>query len=128
MLCPTSCCCWHLNTSRQVQLPTEERVVETNDADVQTIVRDNNHHTTFNKTVVTTVNRNHLHTQRVVTNENNFNTYVTNNVTKVNDIHRQVVENVPGETRVVNNYQQTQTVEPARCLRAVDGSIISCNQ
>ena len=107
-----------VNTAQQVQLPTELRVVETSDADVQTIVRENNNYTQFNKTVVTQVNRNHLHTQRIVTNENQFNTYVTNNVTKVNDIHRQQVELVPGERRVFNNYQQTQTVEPARCLRA----------
>ena len=117
-----------VNTSRQVQLPTEERIVETNDADEQTVVRENNNYTTFNKTVVTTVNRNHLHTQRVITNENNYNTYVTNKVVKVNDIHRQQVENVKGETRVINDYKQSQVVEPAKCLRAVDGVLAPCQQ
>ena len=107
-----------INTAQQVQLPTEVREVNTFDQDLQTVVRENNNYTQFNKTVVTQVNRNHLHTQRIVTNENQFNTYVTNNVTKVNDIHQQRVELVPGERRVFNNYQQTQQVEPARCLRA----------
>ena len=117
-----------VNTSNSVQLPTEERVVETNDADVQTVVRENNNYTTLNKTAITTVNRNHLHTQRVITNENQHNTYITNKVVKVNDIHRQRVENVQGETRVSNQYKQTQVVEPARCLRAADGSVVSCRQ
>ena len=115
-----------INTAKQVQLPTELRVVETNDADLQTVVRDNNHHTQFNKTVVTQVNRNHLHTQRVVTNENFHNLYVPNNVTKVNDIHRQRVEHVPGEKRVFNQARQTQVVEPAQCLRAADGVVAPC--
>ena len=132
---PVNGCCYApppvaagINTAKQVQLPTELRVVETNDGDLQTIVRDNNHHTQFNKTVVTQVNRNHLHTQRVVTNENFHNLYVTNNVTKVNDIHRQRVEHVPGERRVFNNHRQTQVVEPAQCLRAVDGAVVPCAQ
>ena len=107
-----------VNTAQQVQLPTEYREVNTFDSDLQTVVRENNNYTTFNKDVITTVNRNHLHTQRIVTNENQYNTYITNNITKVNDIHTQRIENVAGERRVFNNYQQTQTVEPARCLRA----------
>ena len=131
---PVNACCYAppavppgVTTNKVVELPTEQRVIETNDADEQTVVRENNNYTTFNKTVVTTVNRNHLHTQRVVTNENNYNTYVTNNVVKVNDIHRQRVENVKGETRVFNDFKQTQQVEPARCLRAADGVIVPCN-
>ena len=115
-----------VTTRNTVQLPTEQRVVETNDADVQTVVRENNNYTTYNKDVITTVNRNHLHTQRIVTNENQYNTYVTNNIVKVNDIHRQRVENVAGEKRVINDYKQTQTVEPARCLRAADGTLVNC--
>jgi hypothetical protein len=110
-----------ITTSRQVQLPTELRQVNTVDADVQTVVRENNNYTQLNKDVITTVNRNHQHIQRIQTNENNFNTYVTNNITKVNDIHSQRVEAVQGQTRVINNARQTQTVEPARCLRA-DGT------
>ena len=115
-----------LNTANVVQLPTEYREVNTFDEDLQTVVRENNNYTTYNKTIVTTVNRNHLHTQRIVDNQNQYNTYVTNNVVKVNDIHRQRVENVKGETRVINNYKQTQTVEPARCLRAADGRLVNC--
>ena len=115
-----------VSTRQTVQLPTEQRVVETNDADVQTVVRENNNYTTYNKDVITTVNRNHLHTQRIVTNENQHNTYVTNNIVKVNDIHRQRIENVAGERRVFNDYKQTQTVEPARCLRAADGTLVNC--
>ena len=107
-----------VNTANVVQLPDELRVVETQDADLQTIVRENNNSTTFNKTVVTQVNRNHLHTQRIVTNENQLNTYVTNNVVKVNDIHSQRIEAVPGERRVFNDFKATQVVEPAQCLRA----------
>ena len=121
---PVNACCWApppvapgLNTANQVQLPTEFRVLESQDADLQTIVRENNNHTQFNKTIVTQVNRNHLHTQRVVTNENQFNTHVTNNVVKVNDIHAQRVELVPGQRRVFNDFKQSQVVEPARCLR-----------
>lgn len=52
-----------VNTCRQVQLPDELKVVQSDDADCQTVVRENNNYTTFNKTVVTQVNRNHLHTQ-----------------------------------------------------------------
>ena len=117
-----------LVTSKQVQLPTEERFVETNDADVQTVVRENNNYTTFNQTLVTTVNRNHLHTQRVITNENQFNTHVTNNVIKVNDIHRQQVEHIAGETRIKNDFKETTTVEQPRCLRASGNSLLPCNR
>jgi hypothetical protein len=116
-----------VNTAQVVQLPTEQRLLETNDADLQTIVRENSNHTTYNKTVVTTVNRNHLHTQRIVDNHSQHNTYITNNVVKVNDIHRQRVENVQGERRVFNDYKQSQVVEPARCLRAADGALVACN-
>jgi hypothetical protein len=116
-----------VNTTQVVQLPTEQRLVETNDADLQTIVRENNNSTTYNKTIVTTVNRNHTHTQRIVDNHNQYNTYITNNVVKVNDIHRQRVENVQGERRVFNSYKQSQQVEPARCLRAADGALVACN-
>ena len=105
----------------RIQDPTEVRELSTVDGDVQTVVRENNHHVYFNKTIITQVNRNHLHTQRVITNENNYNTYVTNYVTRVNDIHQQRVEHVPGERRVFNSYKQSQQIEPARCLRA-DGS------
>ena len=105
-----------VNTYNSVRLPTEYREVNTFDQDVQTVVRENNNYTTYNKDVVTTVNRNHLHTQRIITNENQYNTYITNNIVKVNDIHSQRVEHVAGERRVFNNYQQTQTVEPARCI------------
>ena len=115
-----------LNTANQVQLPTEQRLVETNDADLQTIVRENNNYTTLNKLIVTTVNRNHLHTQRIVDNQNQYNTYITNNVVKVNDIHRQRIENVAGERRVFNSFKQSQQVEPAQCLRAADGALVAC--
>ena len=115
-----------LNTANAVQLPTEYREVNTFDEDLQTVVRENNNYTTFNKTIVTTVNRNHLHTQRIVDNQNQYNTYITNNVVKVNDIHRQRVENVAGERRVFNSYKQSQQVEPARCLRAADGALVAC--
>ena len=111
-----------VTTYRKVKLPTEYRLAETNDETNETIVRENNNYTEFNKKVVTTVNRNHLHKQRVVTNENNYNTYITNKVTKVNDIHRQRVEQVQGERREINDYKQSQVVEPARCLRAADES------
>ena len=107
-----------VNRAAKVQLPTELRQLQSSDSDLQTIVRENNNYTTFNKQIVTQVNRNHLHTQRVITNENNFNTYITNKLVKVNDIHSQRVELVPGERRVFNSYQQSQAVEPARCLRA----------
>ena len=117
-----------VTTRNVVQLPTEQRLVETNDSDLQTVVRENNNYTTFNKTKVTTVNRNHLHTQRIITNENQHNTYITNKLVKVNDIHTQRVEQVAGERRVFNNYQQSQVVEPAKSLRAADGAIVSCRQ
>ena len=107
-----------INTAQQVQLPTEYREVNTFDQDLQTVVRENNNYTTFNKQIVTQVNRNHLHTQRVITNENNFNTYITNKLVKVNDIHQQRVELLAGQRRVFNSYKQSQAVEPARCLRA----------
>ena len=131
---PVNACCYcpppvapGCNTCQQVCLPTEARCLQTCDADCQTIVRENNNHTQFNKTVVTTVNRNHLHTQRIVDNHNQYNTYVTNNLVKVNDIHRQRIENVPGQTRVFNDYKQTQQVEPARCMRAAEGCVMPCN-
>ena len=108
--------------------PATVRNLETNDYDVQTVVRENNNHTYLNKTIVTQVNRNHLHTQRIITNENNYETYVTNHVIRVQDIHRQRVENVPGERRVFNSYQQAPArVEQARCLRVVDGALVPCS-
>ena len=73
---------------------------------------------TFVKTVVTNVNRHHYHTQRVITNDNNYDTYVTKYVFKVNDIHHYRVENVKGETKVVNEFKETKTVEPATCKNA----------
>lgn len=111
-----------------VDEPATVRNLETNDYDVQTVVRENNNHTYLNKTIVTQVNRNHLHTQRIITNENNYETYVTNHVIRVQDIHRQRVENVPGERRVFNSYKQSQRVEPAKCLRAVDGALVPCRR
>ena len=127
---PVSACCYRppkiapaLVTHNQVQLPTEERLVELNDEDVQTIVRENSNYTKFDKTIVTTVNRRHTHTKRVVNNENVFNTYVTNNLIKVNDIHRNRVENVKGETKVKSEAKQTVVVEPAKCVMiGEDGS------
>ena len=115
-----------INTAQQVQLPTELRLLQSQDADLQVVVRENNNYAQFNKTVVTQVNRNHLHTQRIITNENQFNTYVTNNVVKTNDIHQQRVEQLAGEKRVFNDYKQSQVVEPAQCLRAADGALLSC--
>ena len=106
-----------VNTHSSVQLPTEYREVNTFDSDVQTVVRENNNYTTFNKDVITTVNRNHLHTQRIVTNENQHNTYITNNITRVNDIHRQRIENLKGETRNFRDFKATQRVEAAGCSR-----------
>ena len=130
---PVNALCWApppvapgVNTAEVVQLPDELRVIETQDADEQVVVRENNNSTTFNKTIVTQVNRNHLHTQRIVTNENQLNTYVTNNVVKVNDIHSQRVEAVPGERRVFNDFKASQVVEPAQCLRAADGVLAPC--
>ena len=79
---------------------------------------DLNIHHQHNKTVITTVNRNHLHRQRIVDNYTQNNLYITNKVTKVNDIHRQQVERVDGQRRVTNQYRESQAVEPARCLRA----------
>lgn len=104
------------------QHPTQVRDINLHDSDLRVVVRENNHHTTFHKTIVTQLNRHHLHTQRVITNENNFNHYVTNNVIRVNDIHRQRVEHVPGQRRVFNDYKQTQVVEPSRCLRTANGA------
>ena len=130
-LIPVSECCRAriavppgVTTNANATLPTQLRLLNTQDADLQTIVRENNNYRQFNKTIVTQVNRNHLHTQRIVDNQNQYNTYITDNVVKVNDIHRQRIENVPGEKRVFNSFKQSQRVEPARCLRA-DGT--PCN-
>lgn len=129
---PVSICCYKpssiapgITTHKQVQLPTEERVIELNDEDVQTIVRENANYTKFDKTIVTTVNRRHTHTQRVINNENVYNTYVTNNLIKVNDIHRNRVENVKGETKVKNDAKQTVVVEPAKCVMVDDDGGVS---
>ena len=82
--------------------------------------------TTFVKNVETVVNRHHYHTVKVVDNTNNYNTYVTNHITKVNDIHHQRVENVQGETRVIEDSKENTIVEPAKCFKVVDGKTVAC--
>ena len=108
-------------TSRNhhVQDPPEQRELSTTDADVQTFVRDNNNNIIHHKTIVTQLNRHHIHTQRVLTNENYLHTFLINNLLKVNDIHHPRVEYVPGTSRVLCNYRQTYATEPARCIRAM---------
>lgn len=128
---PVNSSCWTpspvapgKNVCCEVCLPNEYREVDTFDSDCETFVRENNNYSTFYRTIVTNVNRNHLHRQRVITNENQFNTYVTNNVTRVNDIHHQQLENVCGESRVFNKYHDNRIIEPPRCLR--QSNVYSC--
>lgn len=131
---PVNNSCWApppvapgVTTCQKVQLPTEERVVETNDCDLQTVIRENNNYTTYNKTELLTVNRNHHHKTQIVENQVDHQTVVTNNIVKVNDIHRQQVEVVPGAKRVKSDARETVTVEPAKCFRVgVNGTPYPC--
>lgn len=101
----------------RVKMPIEHRTVELNEYDEQTFYRNNDNHVDFLKTVVTHVNRNHVHRQRVVTNENNYHTYVTRNLIRVNDIHKPMVENVQGEKRIINEARQMiNRVEKPTCV------------
>jgi hypothetical protein len=103
--------------SRWVQHEDEfvHKQIEQNYASARTFVIDNNVHHQHNRTVQTTVNRRHLHTHRVITRENNFHHFNTDFVVKVNDIHSQRVEQVQSEGVTVNDFRQTQRVEPATC-------------
>ena len=86
--------------------------------DTRDVIRENNNYAQLNKTIVTNVNRHHVHTIRVIDNTNNYNTHVTNHIIKVNDIHHQRTEHVKGETREFNDVKETQTVENAKCVNA----------
>ena len=105
-------------TEQQLDLPSEEKVIETKDDDQKQIVVNRNNYTQYNKTLNVVVNRNHVHTLRVVKNETNYNTYVTNKVFKVNDIHHQRIEYVPGEIKNIDECREAVSVEPARCILA----------
>lgn len=106
-------------TEQQLDLPSEEKVIEQkgNDDQKQIVVNRNNY-TQYHKTLNVLVNRNHVHTLKVVKNETNYNTYVTNKVIKVNDIHHQRIEYMPGEVKNVDECRESVTVEPARCILA----------
>ena len=104
---------------RHEEAPITKTVVQ-NFNSLKTVVKENTIHHQHNKTVVTHVNRNHWHTQRVVVKDNHYHHHLTNNVIKVADIHHQKIEQVRGESKTINDYKQTQRIEPAQCIREND--------
>ena len=133
---PISSCCAEppiesTKTERHIFYPVENETknIELHDSDEQTIVRENTNHIQFKKTIVTNVNRHHLHTLRVVTKENHLNTFITNNIVRVNDIHHNRVEHVTGEKRELNDFQQTMRIdEAAKCVVANGNTLEPCEK
>ena len=105
----------------ETQLDTVERVIEKNYETVKTYVVENVVHHQHNKTVITTVNRNHLHVHKIITKENNYHHFNTDYIFKVNDIHTQRIENLAAEGVTINDFRQTSKVEPATCQLLVEG-------
>ena len=112
---------------RHEEAPVTKTIVQ-NFNSLKTVVKENTIHHQHNKTVVTNVNRNHWHTQRIVVKDNHFHHHLTNNVIKVADIHHQKIEQVRGESKTINDYKQTQRIEPAQCLRENDAPPAQQNQ
>ena len=92
------------------------RIINRDYETCQTHIVENENHHRFNRTVLVTINRNHLHKLKIITRENNYHHFNTELVVKVNDIHKNRIVHLPVEGSTNTDFQNTSVIEPPKCL------------
>ena len=102
------------------------RTIDRNYETCQTHVVENTNYHRFNRKVIVTVNRNHLHKFNVITKENHYHHFNTDLVYKVQDLHKNRVETLRVTGVSASDYKNTVFIEqPKRFIRVEDPNVLN---